>query len=557
MTGAGGATLTANFTSITIVATDTTATEAGTTTGQFTVTRNGLTVSALAVNFTIGGSAANGSDYTTITSPVTIPAGSASTTITVTPIDDSVVESDETVALSLATGTGYGIGTPSGDTVTIQSDDSTVSITANDPTATEAGTTTGQFTITRTGGNNAASLSVAFSIGGTATNGADYNTLASPVIIPAGSASTTVTVTPIDDNAVESGETVVITLLTGSYGIGSPSTDTVTIQSDDSNVSITANDPTATEAGPTTGQFTITRSGGSNVASLAVNFSINGSAINGTDYASITSPVTIPAGSASATVTVTPVDDSLVEGDETVTLTLTTGTGYTVATPSSDTVTIQSDDSTVTVTANDPTATEAGMTTGQFTISRGGGSNAASLAVTINITGTAINGTDYNPITSAVTIPASSSSATVTITPIDDVIAETDETVVFTVTTGAGYSVGSPSTATVTIQSDDAGLIPPGNVVATALSATSVALTWLAAPGATQYEIWRASDGAVSSLLTMVGPVTAATDSTVIAGHAYVPDAHADLCGTQRVQQQRSANHLDFFRRPFSGPKNV
>jgi hypothetical protein len=47
-------------------------------------------------------------------------------------------------------------------------------------------------------------------------------------------------------------------------------------------------------------------------------FSVTGSALSGTDYQAITSPVLIPPGSSSINVTVTPLNDSLPEGNETV-----------------------------------------------------------------------------------------------------------------------------------------------------------------------------------------------------------------------------------------------
>jgi hypothetical protein len=109
-------------------------------------------------------------------------------------------------------------------------------------------------------------------------------------------------------------------------------------------VTVTASDPNASEAGPNSGTFTITRTG-STTSSLLVNFSIAGTATNGTDYATLTSPVTIPAGAASKTVTVTPIDDSAVESPETVLLTLTTGSGYTLGSPKAATVTIADNDS--------------------------------------------------------------------------------------------------------------------------------------------------------------------------------------------------------------------
>ena len=54
------------------------------------------------------------------------------------------------------------------------------------------------------------------------------------VVIPAGSASATITVTPIDDTASEGNETVVVTLSSSaSYTLGSPSAATVTIADND------------------------------------------------------------------------------------------------------------------------------------------------------------------------------------------------------------------------------------------------------------------------------------------------------------------------------------
>ena len=91
---------------------------------------------------------------------MSIPSGSASALITVTPVNDTAVESNETVVVTLSANAAYTVGSPSSATVTITSDDvatlPTVTITANDATATEAGPTTGQFTVTRTGSTTSA-----------------------------------------------------------------------------------------------------------------------------------------------------------------------------------------------------------------------------------------------------------------------------------------------------------------------------------------------------------------------------------------------------------------
>src|SRR2546421_4222130 len=86
-------------------------------------------------------------------------------------------------------------------------------------------------------------------------------------------------------------------------------------------VSITATDPSASEIGPDPGAFTVWRKGATN-DSLTVWCHIGGTASNGVDYQQISNIVIIPVGASSALVTVTPIPDTLVEGPETVEMTV-------------------------------------------------------------------------------------------------------------------------------------------------------------------------------------------------------------------------------------------
>ena len=87
-------------------------------------------------------------------------------------------------------------------------------------------------------------LLVPYTIGGTATNGVDYQLLSGDVIIPSGSNSATVAVTPIADQAGGS-HTVTLTLASGSDYTPSQSqgTDTLSI----TNNQINSQDPSASE----------------------------------------------------------------------------------------------------------------------------------------------------------------------------------------------------------------------------------------------------------------------------------------------------------------------
>jgi hypothetical protein len=108
---------------VTVTAPDASASEAGPDTGRFRLTRTGSTSSSLTVAFILGGTASSGADFAALTSPVTIPAGSATLDLTVTPVNDASAEASETLILTLAAAAGYTLGSPVAATVTILDND--------------------------------------------------------------------------------------------------------------------------------------------------------------------------------------------------------------------------------------------------------------------------------------------------------------------------------------------------------------------------------------------------------------------------------------------------
>ena len=108
----------------------------------------------------------------------------------------------------------------------------------------------------------------------------------------------------------------------------------------------------------------------------------------------------------------------------------------------------------VTVVATAATANEAGPVNGTFTLTRSG-VLLDPTTVTVTMGGTASSGADYLAVQSQVVIAAGAAAATVTIVPVNDATIEPDETIVLTIGAGQGYVVGTPSTATATLLSDD------------------------------------------------------------------------------------------------------
>ena len=118
LAGATGTVIAADPT-ITVTAETPVASETGPAPGIFKFTRAGDTSQALAVNFTLSGTASP-SDYLIWETRATFEPGATTARVAVLPVNDTVQEGAETVALTLVAGTGYGVGTPNSASVTIQ-----------------------------------------------------------------------------------------------------------------------------------------------------------------------------------------------------------------------------------------------------------------------------------------------------------------------------------------------------------------------------------------------------------------------------------------------------
>lgn len=206
----------------------------------------------------------------------------------------------------------------------------TVSVSSSDSVMTRGNSSdTATFTITRTG-NTSAPLTVTLKPGGSATKWIDYRRLEGDMpetfTIPAGQSSVTITIYAPAGSTTGS-QTATLTLQSSAeYNVGTPHSVSLTIQEPgsgggSSDMSVAVGNATASRIGPTSGTFTITRTGNTANA-MTVNFTLSGSAVNGTDYNTVPTSVTIPAGATSATITITPKVSSSLAPDKEVVLTI-------------------------------------------------------------------------------------------------------------------------------------------------------------------------------------------------------------------------------------------
>lgn len=348
----------------------------------------------------------------------------------------------------------------------------TVSIGATQPIANEAGLVDGEFTIRVNGaGAFANPFEVFLSVdpGSTADAGTDYDTLPIAVTVPLGVLGNGQIVVPlsvINDALVEVNE-VVRWVIDPSLNYNISPTDgfaDIEILNDDVGLlSVIPLIPEGDEEGADIAQFRITASNpNATGTTVTIDFVISGVAIDGTDYTRA-GLFTLPSNGATVArnITITPIDDVLTEGTETVTLTL-TGTDnalFTIDSPDEATVTILDNDYTATITATDASAGENDPTnpTASFTVDLGNVNNTgAPIVVNFIRTGsTASHGTDYDVIGLSVDVPPGAQTADVMITPINDAIVESPESVTLVLQPGTGYSLGAATTATVTIDDDE------------------------------------------------------------------------------------------------------
>ncbi len=315
---------------------------------------------------TFSGTARQGVDYNYAWGATTTSTNGGTNIVTrevlINPINDYFIEPTETVRLQLVFPIitfieSGGAGAPTGSyvegdaTLNLLDNDtnaapfSVLSVTASDADAAEVSALSGQpqnpgaFTITRTAPLTNA-LMVNFSLGGTAKNGVDFETISNSAVIPAGASSVQVNVNPIYDTLAEGNETVTLALQPtliappdpASYLLDEGATNnaaTVILRdyapTNLSIVKITATDPVAVEhylgIYRRNAHLLVSRVGNVS-APLTVNYDIGGTAANGVDYATLSGFVNFTNGATGVDIAIVPVADGTVEAFETVVLAL-------------------------------------------------------------------------------------------------------------------------------------------------------------------------------------------------------------------------------------------
>jgi hypothetical protein len=427
------------------------------------VTRGGGGAGGVTVDYaTSDGSATAGSDYTGRSGTLTFNAGEMSKALVISIADDGLREGNETVIVTLSNPGGGAVLGPVRATVLTITDNEigpTVQFGAAAYSVLEnAGST--MITVTRTGSTAADQSVFVRQICSAPPCEGHVNRR---VTFAAGQTTIPVTV-QVFDNAAGNGDATAVIELSDPVGLslGAPRVTRVTIRDDDALVQMAASSLTVVEGGTAT--LTVQRTGATSITSTVRYTTANGSAVAPGDYAAKTGVLTFGPGVTSLPLAITTLNDLLVEGSETFTVTLSQPTGATLGAGIQATVTIQDNDTPSTVQFGAPAFTVLEGGSAAITITRAGGTlGPAAVNFSTSIGGSATGGAAPGPgvdyVTKSVTLTfaAGQTTQTVTVQTVADTLAEGAETVslALAVPSGGGLTPGAQVTATLTIVDDD------------------------------------------------------------------------------------------------------
>ncbi|CAA6825343.1 MAG: Calx-beta domain-containing protein [uncultured Thiotrichaceae bacterium] len=229
-----------------------------------------------------------------------------------------------------------------------------VSVTTNTPLVDENGTASVTPTFTfqtdqqiPAGCND---LVINYTVTGSATSGNDFTPLSQTVTIPAGQRTTQLTVTIIDDDSVETDETLTLSLqASDDYSLATNSASTITINSEDLSsglpeVNLSVSKLSVTEGKGGSLLLYVTRTPDNLSQPLEVIIQLDGTANTNRDLHTFPESITIPAGKTQAHAVLVVKDDAEQEADETLNISIAASANYQRGNSSNLQLTIQDDE---------------------------------------------------------------------------------------------------------------------------------------------------------------------------------------------------------------------
>jgi hypothetical protein len=410
----------------------------------FVISASAASSSAITVNLTSSGTAGT---QDVITPPVSavLPMGDTSTTVSVQTRVNTVVERNPTIVMSIASGSGYSVGSPSSAQTSIM-DNNVPSLQISGGTTLSPGSAT---TLTLTA-NEAPiqTIQVSLNLLGSAEVGVDYDPVDPVVTLDAGRTSANLTIDTLDDELIQPAKYIVASIApSSSYTVGARGSAVITISGSNALPAVSLTSATRYLQKGEPYEVTISLSEAMS-SSLTIDLTYGGDARQGTDYTLPGGNVVVPADQTSLPVSIPTVTDNVVESNRVLTVSLAASAAYRIG-----------PQNTVSVTIKSMVVPELNITANTSTVAQGG---AASFVITanqpvventsVNFTaeGTAQPGQNYEPLLGTALLQVGQSRVTVVIQTLrTDVMFEPTDMIVGTWPTRVGQvfvKAGDPVT---------------------------------------------------------------------------------------------------------------
>lgn len=333
-------------------------------------------------------------------------------------------------------------------------------------------------------------------VNGTATAGTDYTAVMGRVAFPKGTRVRHVSVPIINDTVAESTETFKVRIFDAVRARILDRTGIVTITDDDPATppqtapTLSVGNATATEGNALAFEVSLSKT-----SDVAVTFSYStsdGSAKAPGDYTAVTNGTgTIAAGATKTVVNIQTTEDLVPEPPETMTLTLSSPVGATLA-DSTAVGTINDDDTAPTVSVANSSAEEGKDVVFTVSLSKASGQDVKVDYATAN--GSAVAPGDYTAASGTVTIPAGSTSATFAVKTVDDNTDEVNETFSVHLSSPVNATIADGHAVGTIIDNDGPGIRVSDATVQEGLAAT--VHVRLSDPSPQQITVkWKTEDG--------------------------------------------------------------
>ena len=428
---------------------------------SITVSLSMSTAQNLTIPITVTGGTAGSTDYT-VPRSVMVSSGASSATFSLTSGDPDC--DDDTVILGFGTPpSGWAIGSPSTTTVTIRDDDKCIMYGSSSYSVNEGSSVSVTVSLSE---STSQALTIPITVTGGTAGSTDY-TVPSTVTVSSGASSATFSLTSNDPDCYD--DTVILGFGTppSGWGIGSPSSTTVTINDDEACVMYGSSSYSVNEGSSVSVAVTLSQTTSS---SLPITITATRGSAESGDY-TVTGSVTVSGGKDRETFSLSVNQDDDCDNETVILGFGTPPSGWVIGTPSTTTVTIIDDDAPSTcvpppiITIARHSGTPDSVVEGhevRFVLSA---SYAPTRNLTVNVSVTQSvaqppEDADFltNDAPTEITLARDSTTADIILPTEDDSVDEEDGEITATVQQGSGYRVGIPSSASVNVQDND---LPP------------------------------------------------------------------------------------------------